>query len=99
MSISISAPNNRLYLAGPPEDEDFMAYSRLLQAREWNVRNTPEDNGRDLRHQLGLLLECQAICMLPTWWTSYNSNVLQLVAGWTHTRFIEAATGEVLTNG
>lgn len=97
MSISISAPTNRIFIVGAPDDDDFDAVSRMLRAREWNVRNTQADLEFNLRHQLGIFLECQAVCLLETWWTTAEGHMLHLLAGSTRTPFIDAFSGEVLS--
>jgi hypothetical protein len=88
----------KIYLAGAPDDEDFAPVARALRERDWNVRNSPADLAKDLRHQAKLLLDCDAVCFLFTWWTSEQANALQMIAGWTRTKVIHPETFEVLAD-
>lgn len=90
--------NSKIYLAGHPDDEDFWPIARALREREWDVRNYPMDLGRDLKSQLRLMLECNAVCFLHSWWTSSEANALQVIAGMTRMQFIHPETFEVLTH-
>lgn len=89
---------NKIYLAGPWDDDDFAPIARALREREWDVQNSPADLNKDFRHQARMMLDCQAACFMSTWWTNDTTHALQLVAGMARLVFIHPETFEVLTD-
>lgn len=82
----------RIYIAGPMTGHPqlnfpaFHAAANQLRADGWRVAN-PADNGGDdapyeeyLRRGLRMLLDCQAICLLPGWPTSHGARLEERVA-------------------
>lgn len=85
----------RIYLIGPPEvGDEYVTTKATLERQGHTVECHPEQDP-DLRVAIGVLITCDAVCLMDTYWSCSQAMALSYIAAWLFMKCVDQ-DGEII---